>query len=153
MNEMDTAIAPRAREDTETGTATVQERAEEAKTKGSRQLQKQLDDRTTQAGQQARSLAEALRRSSLELAAGDDTGGVSRIASGAADRIERLGGYLEGASGDDMLRDAERVARRRPWLVAGAAALVGLAASRVLKASSEGRYGSGSNGAGVQGAV
>ena len=72
---------------------------------------------------------------------------MKRAASGVAERLERFGGYLEGAKGDDLLRDGERFARERPWLVAGAAALVGFTASRLLKASSERRYVSESNGA------
>ena len=50
-------------------------------------------------------------------------------------------------NGDQLLRDAEEFARRRPWMVAGMGLVAGLAASRFLKASSERRYGSfGSNG-------
>ena len=69
----------------------------------------------------------------------------------AADQVEQLGGYLERASGDQLLRDAEDFARRRPWMVAGIGLVAGLAASRFLKASSERRYGAsgstvGSNG-------
>ena len=62
------------------------------------------------------------------------------MTEGAAERIERLGGYLEQRSGDELLRDVEDFARRRPWMVAGAGLMVGLAASRFLKASSERRY-------------
>jgi hypothetical protein len=62
------------------------------------------------------------------------------VTEGAADRIERLGGYLERTSGDAFLRDAEDLARQRPWIVAGLGLMVGLAASRFLKASSERRY-------------
>ena len=62
------------------------------------------------------------------------------MTEGAADRIERFGGYLEQTSGDELLRDVEDFARRRPWMVAGIGLVVGLAASRFLKASSERRY-------------
>ena len=62
------------------------------------------------------------------------------VTEGAADRIERLGGYLERTSGDEFLRDAEDFTRERPWMVAGLGLMVGLAASRFLKASSERRY-------------
>jgi hypothetical protein len=70
----------------------------------------------------------------------DDSGHVPAIAGGAADRIEQLGGYLERTSGDDLLRDVEGFARRRPWVIAGLGLMAGLAASRFLKASSERRY-------------
>ena len=67
---------------------------------------------------------------------------VVTVAEGAADRFERLGGYLEQTSGDELLRDVEDFARRRPWMVAGMGLVAGIAASRFLKASSERRYGS-----------
>jgi hypothetical protein len=66
--------------------------------------------------------------------------GVERITAGVADRLERAGGYLERANGDEMLRDAEQFVRTRPWVVAGAAAAAGFLASRIFKASSERRY-------------
>ena len=119
----------------------VSEQTTKAKDKGRRELRDQLDDRTTQVGQQARSLAETLRRSGVEAQArGSDEVGVERITAGVADRLERAGGYLERANGEEMLRDAERFVRTRPWVVAGAAAAAGLVASRVFKASSERRY-------------
>jgi len=119
----------------------VSEQVTQAKDKGRRELRDQLDDRTTQLGEQARSLAGTLRRSALETQSqGSDEVGVERITAGVADRLERAGGYLERASGDEMLRDAERFVRTRPWVVAGAAAAAGLVASRIVKASSERRY-------------
>jgi ElaB/YqjD/DUF883 family membrane-anchored ribosome-binding protein len=120
---------------------TVSEQATKAKDKGRRELRDQLDERTTQLGHQARSLAETLRRSGVEAKVqGSDEPGVERITSGVADRLERAGGYLERANGDEMLRDAEQFVRTRPWVVAGAAAAAGLLASRIFKASSERRY-------------
>ena len=93
-----------------------------------------------------------LRQTSSQLTAQASTLG-SRSLSGrwVADQVERFGGYLERASGDQLLRDAEDFARRRPWMVAGIGLVAGLAASRFLKASSERRYGSsGSTGASRQ---
>ena len=65
---------------------------------------------------------------------------VAGVTDAAAERVERLGAYLERVSGDELLRDAEDFARRRPWMVAGMGLLAGFAASRFLKASSERRY-------------
>ncbi len=119
----------------------VSEQVTQAKDKGRRELRDQLDDRTTRLGEQARSLAGTLRRSALETQSqGSDEVGVERITAGVADRLERAGGYLERASGDEMLRDAEQFVRTRPWVVAGAAAAAGIVASRIFKASSERRY-------------
>ena len=122
----------------------VSDQATRAKETGRRELRQQLDERTTQVGRQARSLAQALRRSgeSLQSQGMDEDGveGVERITSGVAERLERAGGYLERARGEEMLRDAERFVRSRPWIVTSAAAAAGFVASRVFKASSEGRF-------------
>ena len=118
----------------------VSEQATKAKVKGRRELRDQLDDRTAQVGQQARSLAETLRRSGVEAQArGSDDLGVERITAGVADRLDRAGGYLERANGEEMLRDAERFVRPLPRPTAG------LVASRIFKASSERRYHESSN--------
>lgn len=126
--------------------ATAQQKASELKQQGRSKLSDTLDERTTQAGGQARQMAQALRRSGEQLREQGEGRQVAGVTEGAADRIERLGGYLERASGDELLRDAEDFARRRPWMVAGLGLMVGLAASRFLKASSERRYDSAQSG-------
>lgn len=126
--------------------ATAQQKASELKQQGRSKLGDTLDERTTQAGGQARQMAQALRRSGEQLREQGEGQQVAGMTEGAADRIERLGGYLERTSGDELLRDAEDFARRRPWLVAGLGLTLGLAASRFLKASSERRYDSAQGG-------
>ena len=124
----------------EDAAATAQQKASELKDQGRSKLSETLDERTTQAGGQARQMAQALRRSGEQLREQGEGQQVAGVTDGAADRIERLGGYLERTSGDAFLRDAEALARQRPWMVAGVGLMVGLAASRFLKASSERRY-------------
>jgi ElaB/YqjD/DUF883 family membrane-anchored ribosome-binding protein len=121
--------------------STAQERAVELKEQGKSKLGETLDQRTNEAGVQARKMAQALRRSGEQLSSENDAEQAAGLAEGAADRIERLGGYLERTSGTELVRDVEDFARRRPWMVAGVGLLAGLAASRFLKASSERRYG------------
>jgi hypothetical protein len=82
-----------------------------------------------------RSLAEQLR------AEGKDT--PARIVEQAADRAESFGNYLRNADGDRLLDDAESFARRQAWAVATGGVALGIAASRLLKASSSRRYRSG----------
>ena len=130
------------REQTAKAGEAVEQRAVELKQEGRESLQAQLDERTTQVGEQAKSFAQTLRRTGGEVHSQGGDGTASRLAVGVADRLERAGGYLEGVRGDELLRDAERFARQRPWVVAGAAAAAGFAVSRLLKASSERRYGS-----------
>lgn len=121
--------------------STAQEKAVELKDQGKSKLGETLDQRTNEAGAQARSMAQALRRSGEQLANEGNSQQVAGLAEGAADRIERLGGYLERTSGAELMRDVEDFARRRPWMIAGIGLAAGLAASRFLKASSESRYG------------
>ena len=119
----------------------AQEKASELREQGTAQLRDQFDQRSSQAGTQMRSLAKALRRSGDELDSEGNGGTAQQLTGQAADRIERLGGYLEQKSGDELMRDIENFARRRPWMLAGLGTLVGAAAARFMKASSEQRYG------------
>lgn len=121
----------------------VQEKAVELKEQGRGKLGETLDRRTTEVGGQALQAAQVLRQSGSQLRNQAEGNGqqVAHLADIAADRAQQLGGYLERASGDQLLRDAEDFARRRPWTVAGFGLVAGLAASRFLKASSERRYG------------
>jgi hypothetical protein len=64
----------------------------------------------------------------------------ARAAEQVADRAESFGSYLRDADGERLLRDAEDVARRQPWLIAAGGLALGFAASRFLKASSSRRY-------------
>jgi hypothetical protein len=105
---------------------------------GSARLRDQLDERSTKVGSQVRSLATALRRSGNDLS-NEGNGNASQLTTQAADRIERVGSYLEQKSGDELMRDVERLAQRRPWLLAGLGMLAGVAAARFVKASSEQR--------------
>jgi ElaB/YqjD/DUF883 family membrane-anchored ribosome-binding protein len=122
--------------------STAQDKAGELKEQGRDKLSETLDRRTNDAGGQVRKMAQALRRSGEQMREEGEGGQVAGVAAGAADRFERLGGYLEQTSGDELLRDVEEFARRRPWMVAGIGLVAGVAASRFLKASSESRYGS-----------
>ena len=118
----------------------AQEKASELREQGAARLRDQFDERSTQAGTQVRSLADALRRGGDDLRSEGNTNG-GQLVGQAADRIEQLGTYLEQKRGDELMRDIESFARRRPWILAGLGMLAGVAAARFMKASSEERYG------------
>jgi hypothetical protein len=118
----------------------AQEKASELRAQGSARVRDQFDRRSKQAGSQVRSLAEALRRSGRDLGSEGNTNG-ARLAEQAADRIDRAGSYLEQSGGDELMRDIETFARRRPWALAGLGVLAGAAGARFMKASSRRRYG------------
>lgn len=122
----------------------VQDKAVQLKEQGRGKLGEILDRRTNEVGGHARQAARVLRQSSTQLTKEGDGSNehVAHLTDMAAKQVERFGGYLERASGQELLRDTEDFARRRPWMVAGFGLLAGVAASRFLKASSERRYGS-----------
>jgi ElaB/YqjD/DUF883 family membrane-anchored ribosome-binding protein len=121
-------------------TSAAQEKAADLREKGTARVRDQFDQRSTQAGSEMRSLADALRRSGQELS-GEGNSNTSQLTTQAADRIERAGSYLEQKRGDELMRDVETFARRRPWMLAGIGLLAGVVAARFVKASSEQRYG------------
>jgi hypothetical protein len=53
---------------------------------------------------------------------------------------EKVGGYLRGKDPDQLLHDVEDLGRRKPWAAGGTGLVLGLAASRFMKASSRQRY-------------
>ena len=133
-------LVDQATSEVQDAASTAQEKAVELKEQGKSKLGETLDQRTNEAGEQARKLAQALRQSGEQLRNQDEGRQMAGVAEAAADRIERLGDYLTGASGNELLRDVEEFARRRPWLIAGIGLVAGLTASRFLKASSERRF-------------
>jgi hypothetical protein len=54
----------------------------------------------------------------------------------AADQVERLSTYLRDSSFEDVIREAEDMARRQPLLFLGGAFLAGFLGARFLKSSS-----------------
>jgi hypothetical protein len=117
----------------------VQEKAHDLKGQASRNVRSQLDDRSTDIGEQVHSLGAALRRAAEQLA-DDGKTMPADVARRAADGVERLGRYLRDGNADGFLNDVEKFGRKRPWISGGVGMAVGFAASRFLKASSDRRY-------------
>jgi hypothetical protein len=117
----------------------AQDKAREAAGQARGRVREQVDQRSTQIGDQVNSNAGDVRSVAEELRnQGKDA--PARYVDQAADRAERLGGYLQNSDGDQILRDVEDFGRRNPWAVAAGGLLLGFAASRLLKASSSQRY-------------
>ena len=117
----------------------AQERVQDVAGQARSRVRDQVDERSTQAGEQVKTTASDVRTVADELRKqGKDT--PARYAEQAADRAERLGGYLAEKDGDTILRDVEDYGRRNPWVVAAGGLALGFVASRFLKASSQTRY-------------
>ena len=119
--------------------AAAQEKAQQAAGQAKGRLREQVDQRSTQAGEQVASTAADVRTVGEELRKqGKDK--PAQLADQAAKRAERLGGYLKESDADRILGDLEDFGRKQPWAVAAGGLALGFAASRFLKASSEKRY-------------
>ena len=113
--------------------------AGQAKDKAGSQLRSQVDQRSTDAGHRVGGIASDVRAvgESLREQGKDQP---AKLAEQAADRAERLGGYLKESDADRILGDVEDFGRRQPWAVIAGGVALGLVASRFLKASSIDRY-------------
>lgn len=143
-----TGVQDRVKESARETTEQVQEKAQEVGVQARDKARTQVNERTTDAGGQMRSVADALRRTGGNLQE-EGKEQPAKVVRGVADRVERLGGYLEQVDADRLMRDVEDFGRRRPWAIAGIGAVVGLAASRFLKASSASRHSSDSMNGGM----
>jgi ElaB/YqjD/DUF883 family membrane-anchored ribosome-binding protein len=127
----------------------VQEKAQEAAGEARTRLRDQVDQRSTQAGEQIGATAQALRSTADRLREeGQDA--PARAAQQLATHAEKAGSWLRDADADTILGDVEEFARRQPLAVVGIGLFAGFAASRFLKASSRDRYASRSAGGGTQ---
>jgi hypothetical protein len=125
----------RAQEASRDQAGKVSEQAQRAGASIRDQVRRQLDDRSTLAGEQVAAMARAMRDMGGQLRSqGND--GPGRVSEEAAERVERLGRYLHEADGGRIMADIEDVGRRQPWVVAAAGLAAGAMAARFLKASS-----------------
>jgi hypothetical protein len=117
----------------------AQEKAQEVAGEAKNRVREQVDQRSTDAGHRVQTTAGDIRGVGEELRKqGKDK--PAKMAEEVADRVERVGGYLERSDGDTILHDVEDFGRRQPWAVVLGGVALGIVASRLLKASSEGRY-------------
>ena len=121
----------------------VQQKAVEVKGHAGDRVRRELDVRSTEAGEQLGLTADAMRRTGDRLRnEGQET--PAKLVTGVADRAERLGNYMTQANADQCF-GTWRIPRRQPLLFAVGGATVGFFAARSMKASSSSRY-EGSNG-------
>lgn len=117
-------------------------KAQELKSQAGSKLRTELDSRSSQAGEQVSSTADALRRVSQELRSQQNER-PAQLVEQAAKGADRLGRYLGQADADQILRDLQGFARRRPRVVVLAGAAAGFLVSRFVKATGAETNGSG----------
>ena len=134
----DSATA-KAQEKAQDAAGQAQDKAQQAAGQARDRVRDEVDTRSTQAGQQAQTVANDVRSVGEHLRAeGKDK--PAELADKAAARVADLGDYLKRSDGDAILRDVERFGRDKPWAVMAGGVVLGIAASRFLKASSSRRY-------------
>jgi hypothetical protein len=82
-------------------------------------------------------ISEALHRAADKLKEEDEPS-TGRFADEAADRIDRIGGYLQGHNASDLVDEIDRFARRQPMVFIGSALLAGVLLGRFLRSSKRG---------------
>jgi hypothetical protein len=103
---------------------------------------KQADRARDMAAEGLTSVTETIRRMSMDM---QDQPAIANVAETVADQAERVGEYLRTTDARQILSTVESAARRQPILFLGGAFMLGLAASRLLKAA-----GSSTDGQGAQ---
>jgi cell division septation protein DedD len=141
MSETTTAdgAADQARAKTQEVGAQAKEKAQEAGQQARERVRGEVDRRSTEAGEQAGSAAQALRDASQRLRQ-DGNEPVAKGMEQVAQRVESAGSWLRDSDGDRILREVEDFGRRNPLAVVAGGIALGFAASRVLKASSRRRF-------------
>ena len=97
---------------------------------------KQADRGKDQAAEGLTQVAQSVRRLSTDMQESQPQ--IASVAETAADQAERIANYLRETDAREMLNTVEDVARRQPILFLGGAFLLGMAASRFIKAASGG---------------
>lgn len=156
VSEAEQSTTDQAKEKMHETAEQVQQKAVEVKEQAGERVRRELDVRSTEAGEQLSHTAGAMRRTGEQLRS-DGSETPAKVVTAVADRAERLGAYMTQANADQMLRDVENFARRQPLLFAVGGATIGFLASRFMKASSsnryQGGYSSGSDESGSQAAL
>jgi hypothetical protein len=84
-------------------------------------------------------LADSVRRVSTDMES--EQPGIANLATTAAEQTERMASFLRDTDARQLIHSVEDVARRQPLLFVGGAFLLGVAASRFIKAAGGGSQG------------
>ena len=119
----------------------AQEKGQEVKGQAGQRVREQVDERSRQAAEQVRTLAQTLRRNASELRTQGQQSQAAAIDQ-LAIRAEQLAGYLSDADPDKLLDDAKslgskvkELAKKQPLVIAAFGLLAGAAGSRLIGAA------------------
>lgn len=111
---------------------------EQAKSSAGSLIRSQVDERSSQLGEQLHGAVQALRQAEQTMEQEGTPG--SQLVERAAAEVERTARYLSESDGRRVLNDLEGVGRRNPWAVIGGGIVLGFLGARFLKASSSRRF-------------
>lgn len=117
----------------------AQERAKEVAGQAQEQAKSAAATGKERAAGELDSVAQAFRETSHQLR-DQDQQSMARYSNEVADRIEQVSTYLHDREVDELMHDAEDLARRQPELFLGAAFTAGLLFARFLKSSQSGSH-------------
>ena len=120
----------------------AQQQASEVAEQGSRRAKSQIATQKERAAGQLEGVAQALHQTGQQLRE-QDQGSMGRYADQAADQVERFSGFLRESDANELIGEAESLARSRPAVFLGGAFVLGVAAARFLKSSSSSSSSSG----------
>lgn len=114
----------------------VKEQAKRTVSQVSEQAKTNVESRLGDVASELGSVAEAVRQTSEDLGSQDQPG-IARYGNRIADQIEGVSTYLNDHGVEEVLMDAENLARRQPALFLGGAFMLGLVVGRFLRSSSQ----------------
>ena len=95
----------------------------------------QVEARVAAAGNQVRAVAQTVQTLADDLRNDAGTAMIADLTERGADAIDRVGVYLEESPFDTLLADAEDYSRNHPVVVAAVGVALGIAVSRLVKAT------------------
>ena len=111
---------------------------EQAKSSASSLIRSQVDERSSQLGEQLHGAVQALRQAEQTMEQEGTPG--RQMVDRTATQVERTARYLSESDGRRILNDLEGLGRRNPWAVIGSGIVLGFVGARFLKASSSRRF-------------
>ncbi len=114
----------------------VKEQAKRTVSQVSDQAKSNVSTRMGDVASELGSVAEAVRQTSEDLSSHDQPG-IARYGNRIADQIEGVSNYLSDRGVEEVLMDAENLARRQPAIFLGGAFMLGLVVGRFLRSSSQ----------------
>ncbi|MDQ3206001.1 MAG: hypothetical protein M3Q40_05765 [Pseudomonadota bacterium] len=111
--------------------AKVEELKDTARTEG----KAKVEEYRSVAASKVDRLADSVKAAASELEGDEDIGQLSRYISDAAEKIHRFSEGLRTRNGDDIMRDAARMARENPALFIGGSIAIGFGLARFARAA------------------